>query len=99
MPLICCINQDFQNFDENDEEEIPPVLKYLLEQEHERFVKPLVDEIIQINVGTEKDPRLVQIGSMLSSEERKCLATLLKDFKDVFAWSYEDMPGIDPEIV
>ena len=26
VPLIYCINQDFQNFDENDEEEIPPVL-------------------------------------------------------------------------
>ncbi|KAF5933295.1 hypothetical protein HYC85_029466 [Camellia sinensis] len=99
MPLIYCINSDFQNFDENDEKEIPPVLKYLLEQEQERFVKPLVDEITQINVGIEKDPRLVQIGSTLSSKERECLVSLLKDFKDVFTWSYKDMPGIDPEIV
>ena len=59
----------------------------------------MVDEITTINVRTEKDMRLVQIGSTLSSEERECLVTLLKDFKDVFTWSYEDMPGIDPEIV
>ena len=26
VPLIYCLNQDFQNFDENDEGEIPPVL-------------------------------------------------------------------------
>ena len=52
-----------------------------------------------MNIGTEKDPRLVQIGSTLFSEERERLVALLKDFKDVFAWSYEDMPGIDPEIV
>ena len=26
VPLIYCINSDFQIFDENDEEEIPPVL-------------------------------------------------------------------------
>ena len=71
----------------------------MLDQEQERFVKPLVDEITQINVGTEKDPWLVQIGSTLSSEARERLVALLKDFKDVFAWSYEDMPGIDPEIV
>lgn len=32
MPLIYCINQDFQNFDKNDEEEIPPILQYLLDQ-------------------------------------------------------------------
>ena len=59
MPLIYCINQDFQNFDENDEEEIPPILKYFLDQKQERFVKPLVDEITQINVGTKKNPQLV----------------------------------------
>ena len=46
VPLIYCINSDFQNFDENDEEEIPPILQRLIEQEQERFVKPLVDEII-----------------------------------------------------
>ena len=33
VPLSYCINQDFQNFDENNKEEIPPVLKYLLDQD------------------------------------------------------------------
>ena len=27
------------------------------------------------------------------------LTKLLKEFPEVFAWSYEDMPGIDPDIV
>jgi len=27
------------------------------------------------------------------------LYTLLKEFKDVFAWSYQDMPNLDPDIV
>ena len=58
-----------------------------------------MDEITTVNVVTEEDPRLVQIRSTLSSEERERLVSLLKDFKDVFAWSYKDMPGIDPEIV
>ena len=26
------------------------------------------------------------------------MVAVLKQFKDVFAWSYEDMPGIDPKI-
>lgn len=60
---------------------------------------PCVDEIITINMGTEKDPCLVQIGSMLSSEERERLIALLKDFKDAFVWSNKDIPGIDPEII
>ena len=50
-------------------------------------------------MSTEKDPCLVQIRSTLSFEERERLVTLLKNFKDNFAWSYEDMPGIDLEIV
>ena len=91
VPLIYCMNQDFQNFDEYDEEEIPPFLQRLIDQEQEAFVKPLKDEITTVNGGTEKDPRLVQSGSTLSSEERERLVALLKDFKDVFAWSYEDM--------
>ena len=84
VPLIYCINSDFQNFDENDEDEIPPVLQRLIEQEQERFVKPLTDEIITVNIGTEEDPRLVQIGSTLSSEEQERLVALLKDFKRCF---------------
>ncbi|GMP68115.1 hypothetical protein CsSME_00027838 [Camellia sinensis var. sinensis] len=98
VPFVYCIDHDFHNFDKNDEEGIPLVLKHLIDREDERFEQPLVDEIISINVGTEKDPRLVQIGSTLSLEEREHLVALLKDFKNVFAWSYKDMPEIDPEI-
>ena len=42
---------------------------------------------------------MVQIGNTLSSFKRDTLVTLLKEFKDAFAWSYEDMPGIDIDIV
>ena len=31
-------------------------------------------------------------------KERKDLQELLTEFQEVFAWSYEDMPRIDPEI-
>lgn len=99
VPLVCCTDLDFQNFDLSEEEEIPRALKILVDQEEERRVKPCTDEIIAINVSTKEDPRLVQIGSTLSSEERERLIALLKDCKDIFTWSYEDMLGIDPEIV
>ena len=77
VPLVYCIDQDFQNFNENEEEGIPLVLKILINREDERFAKPLIDEIIMINVGTEKDLRLIQIRSTLSSEKHERLATLL----------------------
>lgn len=99
VPIVHSIDQNFQNFDENEEEGIPWALKNLINWEEERRAKLLVDEIVSVNVGTEKDHRLVQIGSALSSEEREQLVALLKEFKDVFVWSYEDMSGIDHEIV
>ena len=39
------------------------------------------------------------IGTTLITEESKELTNLLNEFKDVFAWSYDDIPGIDPKIV
>ena len=60
-------------------------MQRFIEQEQGRFVKPLTDEIITVNIGTEEDPQLVLLGSTLSSEDRERLVALLKDFKDVFA--------------
>ena len=35
----------------------------------------------------------------MSSATRKELIDLLQDYNDVFAWSYQDMPGLDTDIV
>ena len=39
------------------------------------------------------------MGNTLTTSEKDALAALLTKFKEVFAWSYEDMPGIDIDIV
>jgi hypothetical protein len=41
----------------------------------------------------------VHIGSSCSPEEIVTYTALFKEFRDIFAWSYEEMPGIDPAIV
>ena len=41
----------------------------------------------------------VYIGANCSLEEIAIYTALFKDFCDVFAWSYEEIPGIDPSIV
>ena len=51
-----------------------------------------------LNLGNNENPCLIKIGSTLNEEERKDLKELLTEFQEVFAWSYEDMRGIDPEI-
>ena len=56
----------------------------------------LIFEIL--NLGNDENPCLVKIGSTLNEKERKDLKELLIEFQEVFAWSYEDMSGIDLEI-
>ena len=40
----------------------------------------------------------IKIGSTLNEQERNDLKELLTEFQKVFAWSYEDIPGIDLKI-
>ena len=51
-----------------------------------------------INLGNDKNPCLIKIGLTLNEKERKDLQELLMEFQEVFAWSFKDMPRIDPEI-
>ena len=49
--------------------------------------------------GIVDQPRELRIRLDLSINERDSLIQLLKSYLDVFIWSYEDMPGLDPSIV
>ncbi len=41
----------------------------------------------------------MKIGSDISTKTRQDLIGLLQEFKDVFAWSYQDMPWLSTDIV
>ena len=61
---------------------------------------PLVqDPTEDVNIGSEEDPKILQIGTSLSPEEKKRLTDFLKQHEEVFAWTYEDMSGLDPKLV
>ncbi|KAJ9678147.1 hypothetical protein PVL29_022899 [Vitis rotundifolia] len=62
-------------------------------------VSPAIRDTEIVDFGTEDQPRELRIGSDLSTDERDGLVQLLRSYLDVFAWSYEDMPGLDPSIV
>ena len=42
---------------------------------------------------------MIQVGNTLTISKKDALVALLIEFKEVFAWSYEDMLGIDIDIV
>ena len=41
----------------------------------------------------------VHVGKNYSTDESKAYKALFKEFCDIFSWSYEEMPTIDPSIV
>ena len=58
------------------------------------------EELKEIDLGTESGSRkLVFISSQLVAQEREQLVTLLQRYRDVFAWTYDEMPGLDPRLV
>jgi hypothetical protein len=52
-----------------------------------------------INLGTEEDKKEIKIGASLEANVKKQVIELLKEYVDIFAWSYRDMPGLDTDIV
>ena len=58
------------------------------------------EELEEVNLGFDPwEPRPISISSILSKNEKSRLVLLLKEFKDVFAWDYSEMPGLDPGLV
>ena len=41
----------------------------------------------------------IHVGQNCSSEETEIFRALFKEFHDIFSWTYEEIPGIDPSIV
>ena len=64
----------------------------------EKKIEPMGPTLKTINLSNDENSRLIKIGLTLNEKEKKDLQELLMEFQEVFAWSYEDMPRIDPEI-
>ena len=68
------------------------------EKETEKRGGP-IEELESIKLDDQRPVHMVQIGSQLPGSLRDQLVDFLKEHKDVFAWSHEDMPGIDPSVI
>ncbi|KAI5425428.1 hypothetical protein KIW84_031286 [Lathyrus oleraceus] len=93
-------NFEFPVFDaeEDDDEEIPDEITRLLEHE-EKIIQPHLENMETINLGSEDCVREVKIGALLEESVKKGLIELLREYVDVFAWSFENMPGLDTDIL
>jgi len=43
--------------------------------------------------------RTVKIGAGLAEQVKRDISNLLKEYKEIFAWSHEDMPGISRNVI
>jgi hypothetical protein len=57
-----------------------------------------VDELKELNLGTTDEPRPIFISALLTPAEEKEYLELLTEYKDVFAWTYKEMSGLDPRV-
>jgi len=70
----------------------------LIEQ-HEKTWEPAAEERETINMGNDQSKKELKIGTLITPKQRVELIAILHEYTDVFAWSYEDMPGLNTNIV
>ena len=63
-------------------------------------VKNVQEELVKVDLNDgEESEKPVKISKSLSEEERGKLVALLREYKDIFAWSYQEMSGLSPNLV
>ena len=107
---FCCYIEDIDDMNETIELEhdiegleeilsLPHDIMEALNRESEGS-KPNIEETEMVNLANKgKNEKPVKIGVNFPKEMKLELIALLKEFREIFAWSYQDMPGLDIEIV
>ena len=67
--------------------------------EEKRIVAEPTEALENIPLDESNLERYTRVGADLEEKNKEDLVQLLKKNIDVFAWSHEDMPGIDPSVI
>ena len=73
--------------EEEEYDEIPDEVSRFLERE-ENTIQSYKEPLEMINLGSEEDPKKVKIGALLHPDVKSRLVELLKEYMDIFSWSY-----------
>ena len=89
--LACCVVEKSLEKEEGKDEAVTT----------ERDIQVMAEEELEeVDLGSDsQEPRPISISASLTETEKSELISLLKEFKDVFAWDYNEMPGLDPRLV
>jgi hypothetical protein len=66
--------------------------------EGQRLVEPS-EELEKVVLDDKKPDQTTSIGTKVDGGLRESMIKFLKNNSDVFAWTHEDMPGINPSVI
>jgi hypothetical protein len=65
----------------------------------EKKAKKQTDEALEFNISTKIDPRMVKIGKGTIEKERNEILDLIVEFKDTFAWNYNELKAYSGDVI
>lgn len=88
-----------EDLEDGDEDELQVDELIMAPSQMDDGAHEVQDPLEEVDLGSQGDPRIAYISALLSGEFKQKLIYLLKEFKDCFAWDYDDMPGLDRSLV
>ena len=67
-------------------------------EEHQTTTEP-VEKLEEVFLDDSDHEQTTKIGTLASPAIRQELTAFLRSNRVVFAWTHEDMPGIDPSVI
>ncbi|KAA3467095.1 hypothetical protein EPI10_002137 [Gossypium australe] len=87
-----------QDFEDDRDCNLSLDLLRMVEQD-EKQILPYKESVKVVSLGDKQEKKEVKIGAFMIIETKRNLIELLHKFKDVFAWSYQDMTELSIDIV
>ena len=56
-------------------------------------------DVEDCNIGTPEDPKIIKLSKKVSPEVKERYVKLMKEFPDVFVWSYDELKVYDTSII
>lgn len=54
---------------------------------------------VEINIGTEKEPKMIKIGKGINEKERLEIVKLVKEYRDVLAFTYDELKAHREDVI
>ena len=67
-------------------------------EEHQTTTEP-VEKLEEVFLNDSNHERTTKIGTLASPAIRQELTAFLRSNRDIFSWTYEDMPRINPSVI